>query len=281
MAPGSRRRSTLFVGALALDALPAAFASGADQVCVDLEDAVPPGRKDAGRAAALAGLAGLPADAARPALVARVNPLATAEGLEDIEALAASRGPLSTLMLPKVESADEIVEAARRIERHGASLELFAIIETPPGLERAPAIAAAHPRLKALFFGGFDLSTALGCEMDWEPLLYARSRVVHAAACGGIECIDSPYPGQDDPEGLAQACRRARALGMTGKAAKSAAQVAAINAAFTPSAEERARARRIVDAFDVDPTRPLFFEGRLYELPTIKRLRRIASDPVP
>jgi citrate lyase beta subunit len=136
-------------------------------------------------------------------------------------------------MLPKVESADELRIAAQSADEARSGIEIYAIIETPQGLESCPSIARAHPRLKALFFGGFDMSAALGCAMAWEPLLYARSRVVHAAAMGGIAALDSPYPELANLEGLRQACEQAKALGMRGKAAKHAGHVATINAAFT------------------------------------------------
>ena len=271
-----RRRAMLFVGALALEALPAALASGADLVVIDLEDAVPPGRKDEGREAVLAALAGL-AIPKGTQLVARVNEIGTPEGDADVRALAGCPGPPGALMLPKVDSVAEVARAVELSEGARAPFDLYPIIETCEGLEQCTAIAWASTQLKALVFGGFDLSTALGCEMAWEPLLYARSRVVHAAAWAGVECIDSPYPAIEDLGGLRDACARAKALGMTGKAAKHAGQVRTILECFTPTPSEIERARRIVAAFDEDPTRPLVYEGRLVERPAIKRLARIAS----
>jgi (S)-citramalyl-CoA lyase len=269
-----QRRSTLFVGGLVLDGLAAALASGADLVCIDLEDAVPPQRKDEARAAMVAVLAKVDAPA-NVQLIARVNTAGSAEGSADLRAALA--GGLAGVMLPKVENADELRRAGEIADEARSALELYAIIETPEGLESCTSIARAHPRLKALFFGGFDLSTALGCAMAWEPLLYARSRVVHAAAMGGIEAIDSPYPDVGNLEGLRESCEQIKALGMTGKCAKHATQVATINAAFTPKPDEIDRARRIVELFRADPTRPLLYEGKLIELPAIKRLERIAA----
>lgn len=279
MSTAGRRRSTLFIGALALDALPGALASGADVLCIDLEDAVPPDRKDDGRRALQRALdaGSFGAAGPSPAPIARINPLTTPEGRADLRALAERPGALKALLLPKVESDDEILDCAAELERTGATLDVYAIIETAVGLELAATIAMSSPRLKALFFGGFDLSAALGCDMAWEPLLYARSRVVHAAALAGVDCCDSPYPAVDDAAGLADACRRAKALGMTGKAAKSAVQIPGIHRAFTPTRSERDRARRILAAFHADPTRPLFFEGRLYERPAIRRLEQMAA----
>ncbi len=271
-----RRRAMLFVGALALDALPAALASGADLVVIDLEDAVPPGRKDEGREAVLAALGGL-AIPHGVQLVARVNETGTADGEADIRSLTRRPGPLGALMLPKVNSVAEISRAVDLSRPAPEPFELYPIIETCEGLEQCTAIAWASPQIKALAFGGFDLSTALGCEMAWEPLLYARSRVVHAAAWAGVECIDSPFPAIDDLGGLREACARVRALGMTGKAAKHASQVATIVDSFTPTAAEIERARRIVAAFESDPTRPLVHEGKLIERPAIRRLERIAA----
>jgi citrate lyase beta subunit len=275
MAHALQRRATLFVGALVLGDLDAAVASGADVVCIDLEDAVPPGRKDEARAAVLSRLATFRA-AEGVRLIARVYALTSAEGEEDVRAFA-NAGALHGLMLPKVESADEPRRAAAVIEKAGGTTELFAIIESAPGLEDCAAIARSTARLKALYFGGFDLSTALGCAMAWEPLLYARSRVVHAAALGGIEAIDSPFADVNDLHALRADCARVKALGMTGKCAKHASQVSTIVQAFTPTAAEIAHAREIVGLFRADPTRPLVYEGKLIELPAIKRLERIAA----
>jgi len=274
-----QRRTTLFVGGLALDTLPAALASEADIVCIDLEDAVPPGRKDEARAAMLEVVRGIARVPGRQ-LIARINSLDSPEGPIDLRAALRESTALEGVLLPKVENAEQVRRAGALADELRSSAELYAIIESAEGLADALAIARSHTRLKALFFGGFDLSTALGCEMAWEPLLYARSRVVHAAALGRIEVIDSPFPSVDDEVGLRAACERAKALGMSGKAAKHSHQVSTIREVFTPSANEIRRARTIVDMFRADPTRPLVFEGKLVELPTIKRLERLADLPV-
>ena len=269
-----QRRSTLFVGALVLEGLPAALASGADIVCIDLEDAVPPDRKDEARHAMVERVAELRVpDAVQ--LIVRVNTMGSPEGESDIRAVVSRMPAIGALLLPKVESTEDVRAAVRIAESLNSAVELYAIIETTQGLEDCGAIALSDPRLRALFFGGFDLSTALGCAMAWEPLLYARSRVVHAGALGGIEVLDSPFPDVDDVEGLRANCERIKALGMTGKAAKHAKQVATIRDAFTPTAAEIARARSIVEMFRADPTRPLVYEGKLVELPTIRKLERL------
>ena len=275
-APVQRRRAMLFVGALVLEGLEATLRSGADLAVVDLEDAVPPGRKREAREAALR--AGAQARVPQGVqLMARVNAMNEPDGAEDLHALLREGPAFRGVMLPKVNGPDEVRAAGDLVDAARADVDLYAIIETAEGLERCGEIAQAHPRLQALVFGGFDLSAALGCEMAWEPLLYARSRVVHAAALGRVEVIDSPYPDVADVDGLRENCARVRALGMTGKAAKHASQVATILGAFTPSAAEVARAKAIVALYEADPTRPLVHEGKLVELPTVKRMQRIAA----
>ena len=271
-----QRRAMLFVGGLVLEALGATLASGADLAVVDLEDAVPPGRKEEARAAALraAGTCTVPEGVQ---LLARVNAMSEPEGADDLHAILRDGVRFGGVMVPKVNDAEEVRMAGVLADAAGRDLDLYPIIETAEGLERAAEIAQAHPRVKALVFGGFDLSNALGCEMAWEPLLYARSRAVHAGALARIEVMDSPFPDVADLDGLAESCARARALGMTGKAAKHASQVATIRAAFTPTPREIERARAIVAMYEADPTRPLVYEGKLVELPTVKRMQRIAG----
>jgi citrate lyase beta subunit len=271
-----QRRATLFIGALALDALEATLASGADLICIDLEDAVPPSRKSEGSTAALkaAALCERPPGVQ---LVVRINALSEKEGPKDLRAVVGDSRAFGGVMLPKVNGADEVRRAGEFMDVSASEADLYAIIETAAGLARCEEIAQAHPRLKALFFGGFDLSTALGCEMAWEPLLYARSRVLHAGALAGIEVIDSPHPEIADLDGLRESCLRVRALGMAGKAAKHASQVHMILECFTPTAAEIARAKAIVKLYEGDPTRPLVYEGKLVELPTVRRMQRIAG----
>jgi (S)-citramalyl-CoA lyase len=274
-------RSVLFVSALALEGLQGALQSGADIVCVDLEDAVPPGRKVESRAAVRTTLAGV-SEQGEVQLVVRINSLRSRDGVADMLAcLEMQKTRLTALVLPKVETPDEVRWAGALADEANSRLDLYAIVETNDGLENCRAIANSHPRLKALFFGGFDLSTALGCTMAWEPLLYARSRVVHAAASAGIQALDSPFPELDNMSGLRASAEQAKSLGMVGKAAKHASQIRAITEIFTPGPAEIETARKILELFALDPTVPLVFEGKLIELPTIKRLRSIAEFGIP
>jgi len=275
--PSPSLRSILFVNALVPDVLQDGAKSGADIVCLDLEDAVPSGRKAEGRSLGAAALQSGPLEGV-PSIAARINSLRSLDGVADIlTCLELRNSTLGVLVLPKVENSDEVRWAGTLADEARSHLDLYAIVETNAGLENCAEIAKSHPRLKALLFGGFDLSTALGCEMDWEPLLYARCRVVHAAATAGIEALDSPFPDVLDLHALRVSAQLARSLGMVGKAAKDVRQIAVIQEVFTPKSEEITRARKILELFDADPSSSLVFEGKLIELPTIKRLRRISQ----
>jgi citrate lyase beta subunit len=171
-------RSMLFVSGEKPERFPKAMKAGADLVCVDLEDAVHPKRKDEARTAVLQRLLEWQAqrtDADGPGVALRINGLRTLDGLRDLAALAASGLHIDGLLLPKVESeADpQCVDAWL-----GSQVKYtVALIETPLGIERAASIARAGGRLGALMLGGADLATELGAHFGWEALFSARGRL--------------------------------------------------------------------------------------------------------
>ncbi|MCZ2095694.1 MAG: CoA ester lyase [Anaerolineae bacterium] len=270
------KRSMLFVPGLRPDRLGKAAASGADLVCIDLEDAVPPGRKGEARALAMEALT--PSGVRRTPLVLRVNGLCSVEGLRDVLALVDTGAIPDVIMLPKVRSAEE-VRWANELLRHGplARIPLLVIIETIEALENAATIARAHPRVRALVFGGADLAAELGASMRWEVLLFARSKVIVAAAGAGIDAFDVPCLDVRDAEGCRDEAERALAMGFTGKVAIHPDQVAPINAVFTPDRASVEKARAIVAAFESDPDGLLVMDGKLIEAPVIRAQRRILA----
>ena len=179
---------------------PKALACGADIVCVELEDGIAPKDKAAARASAMALFADPQADDGVERIV-RINCVREAFGLADVQAVLASDSPPPALMLPKVRTPDEVVWLDDLLSERGHDTRLHVIIETNPGLEAAYEIAHCSDRLDALFFGGVDMVAELRCANAWEPLLYARSRVVHAAASVGLDVIDVPYLDLEDPHG--------------------------------------------------------------------------------
>ncbi|MEM6624988.1 MAG: CoA ester lyase [Pseudomonadota bacterium] len=270
------RRSFIFAPGLKPEMFPKALASGADIVCVELEDGVAPKDKADARTRGLGLFAEPQADDGVERVV-RINSMREAFGIADVQAILASETPPPAIMMPKVRSADEVRWLDGLLKERGHATRLHAIIETNEGLEAVHDIAHASPRLEALFFGAVDMAAELGCRNEWQPLLYARSRVVHAAASAGLDAIDVPWLDLDDPEGMAEEAARARDLGFAGKGAIHPRQIAAINAVFTPSEAEIARARRIVDTFAQADTGLVVIDGKLIEKPVLREMHRILA----
>ena len=267
-------RSILFVPGDRPERYGKALAAGADAICIDLEDAVAPGRKDRARKAAARFLAARPRVGTRTSspkpLIVRVNDMTSSEGERDTTALAACPPP-DAFMLPKVRTGADVRDAACRLH---AAAGLFPLIETARGLENAGEIAACDS-VAGLAFGGFDLSVELGAEPVWEALLYARSRVVHAAALAGLDAVDMPSRDFSEMSGLREEATRARRLGFTGKVAIHPAQVPVIHEVFTPAPEEVERARAILEADRGAGGSAVALDGRMVDRPVVEAARRV------
>ncbi|MEM7429939.1 MAG: CoA ester lyase [Pseudomonadota bacterium] len=270
------RRSFIFSPGLRPEMFPKALASGTDIVCVELEDGIAPKDKDEARINALKLFETPQADDGVERIV-RINCLREAFGIADVQAVLATDTPPPALMLPKVRTPDEIVLLDNLLTERGHATRLHIIIETNAGLEAAYDIAHCSNRIDALFFGGVDMAAELRCENAWEPLLYARSRVVHAAASAGLDVIDVPYLDLEDPDGMVVAARQAKALGFSGKGSIHPKQIAALNEVFTPSEDEVARARRIITTFEEADTGLVVIDGKLIEKPVLRDMYRVLA----
>ena len=278
-APDARAwRSLLFVPGSRPDRYPGAVASGADLVCVDLEDAVAPQDKDDARRRVMDLMRGPHWVAQRSAL--RVNAAPSLECADDLAALTEVRGtsgmsPDLVVVVPKVEAAREIDGVKRPLEEAGWRPTVVAMVETARGLEVAADIAGA-PGVVALFLGGVDLAADLGCALTWDGLLYARGRLVHAAAlAGGRALLDVPDLDLDDVDGLEERTRSVAQLGFTGKSAIHPRQIEPIHAALAPSAEELDDARRLLDAYHRGGGGVIAFEGIMVDRPVAEAARRV------
>lgn len=268
-------RALLFTPGNRPDRFVKAAATGADGLILDLEDAVALAAKDAARATLVehfrAGYRSGLAPTQRCGL--RVNNIHTGAGVRDLDALVTAGVRPDFVVLPKVESAFE----ARLYARHLPGIALVCTVESARGLEAAPEIASADPQVRALAFGGVDLAADLRAELAWEPLLYARARLAQAAASAGLGLLDVPHLALDDAAALADECRRAKALGFTGKLAIHPKQVAPILAAFTPTAAEVDRARRMIAALQRSGGNAVEFEGKMLEGPVVRSARRMLA----
>ncbi|HEX3446356.1 MAG TPA: CoA ester lyase [Chthoniobacterales bacterium] len=237
-------RSLLFTPANRRDLLGKAFRSGADAIILDLEDSVPPSEKAVSRQFVANWLQENSERADR--IGVRMNGLRTIDGFYDVIALAEQSTMPGFIVLPKVESAAELQIIGTLLKQKSESCHSVALIESAAGLEMANIISNASIGLKALLFGAGDLASDLGAENSRHGLLYARSRVVQAAASAKIEAIDSPCFVLSDEETLRSELATALELGFTGKAAIHPKQIDAINQAFTPSPEAIDEAHQIL-----------------------------------
>ena len=270
------RRSFIFAPGLRPELYPKALASGADIVCVELEDGIAPHDKDEAREKTMTLFAEPQADDGVERIV-RINCLRSAVGLDDVQAILATDMPPPALMLPKVVSPDEVVWLDDLLTERGHDTRLHIIIEMNAGLEAVFDIARSSPRIDALFFGGVDMAADLRCKNAWEPLLYARSRVVHAAASIGVDAVDVPYLDLEDLEGMKVAAQQAKDLGFSGKGAIHPKQIASLNEVFTPSPERIARARRVIAEFEAADTGLVVVDGKLIEKPVVREMYRIIA----
>ncbi|MCY3702070.1 MAG: CoA ester lyase [Rhodospirillales bacterium] len=270
------RRSFIFTPGLRPEMFPKALASGADMVCVELEDGIAPRDKPAARTSAMK-LFESPQVEDGIERIVRINSLREQFGIADVQAVLGTDTPPPALMMPKVQTLDEVVLLDDLLTERGHDTRLHVIIETNAGLEAAFDIANCSARIDAMFFGGVDMAAELGCRNEWEPLLYARSRVVHAAASAGLDAIDVPYLDLEDPDGMEHAAIQARDLGFSGKGAVHPKQIAALNEVFTPSADQIARARRIIAEFRAADTGLVVIDGKLIEKPVLREMHRIIA----
>ena len=276
-APSIRpRRSFIFTPGLRPEMFPKALATGADIVCVELEDGIAPKDKAAARANAMKLFESPQADDGVERIV-RINSLREGFGIADVQAVLATDTPPPALMMPKVRTPDEVAMLDNLLTERGHDTRLHVIIETNAGLEAAYDIAHCSPRIDAMFFGGVDMAAELRCQNEWEPLLYARSRVVHAAASAGLDVIDVPYLDLEDLDGMKRAAIQARDLGFSGKGAVHPRQIEELNAVFTPSADRIARARRIIAEFEAADTGLVVIDGKLIEKPVLREMHRIVA----
>jgi len=270
------RRSFIFTPGLKPEMFPKALASGADMVCIELEDGIAPKDKEEARAKALK-LFEVPQADDGVERILRINSMRERFGIEDVLAILATDTPPPSLMMPKVRSPDEIVMLDQLLTERGHKTRLHVIIETNAGLEAAYEIANCSSRIEAMFFGGVDMAAELRCENNWQQLIYARSRVVHAAASAGLDVIDVPYLNLQDLDGMCDEAQKAKSLGFAGKGSVHPKQIGALNDIFTPSNDDIARARRIIKTFEEADTGLVVLDGKLIEKPVMREMYRIVA----
>ena len=239
-----RRRSILYLPGSSQPMMAKAGSRGADVLVLDLEDGVHPDLKSTAREQIQGALERF--DWGESEVFIRANALDTAWGTDDIDFIADVR-PRGAV-LPKCEDPSAVEDVASRL---GLGVELFLMVETAEGVLEAAALACAS-NVTGLVFGAADYRESLraGRLPDETELLFARAQILHAARAAGIEAFDTPWFEYKDVDGLEASAHRVRQMGFDGKTAIHPSQVPVINRVFSPSPEEVARARRIIEVME-------------------------------
>jgi citrate lyase subunit beta / citryl-CoA lyase len=278
-------RSLLFAPANRLELLRKFPRYEADAYVIDLEDGTPEADKAAARASLGSTIHELRAAHLEAQLFVRINAARTAHGAADLAV--ALEQQIDGLMVPKLSNRADVRSVERTMvraeERTGHRLGVIGLIETPAGVMNVEALARYwRARLVALAFGAEDFVTDVGGRRraDGLEVLYARSRVVLAARAHGIPALDQVYAHVQDADGFAIDAALGRDLGYAGKMCVTPKQVELANAAFSPSAEEIERSRRLIRVYS-DAQRAgrgaIEYEGALVDEPMLRRAQAVVA----
>jgi citrate lyase subunit beta / citryl-CoA lyase len=270
------RTVLLFVPGDREDYMRKAASSPADTLILDLEDAVLPAAKEAGRRL-VAETCASPFSGKEVAV--RINPLDTPWGRADLAAAARLAG-VQTSVIPKAEPA-----AVREVSRllTGSGKEIICLLETALGLQLAHTIAAAAPCINGIMLGAEDLAAEMNLTRTREgaEIEFARRIVSLAAYAAGVQPIDTPFLDLRDLQGLKDDTARAKTCGFTAKACITPRHAALIKEIFRPTPAEVEQARRIVQAAaeaELENRGVAAAGGRMVDRPVVRRARRILEQ---
>jgi citrate lyase subunit beta/citryl-CoA lyase len=270
-----RLRSVLYMPGANERALQKARDLPADALILDLEDAVAPDAKVSARERVCAAAHDYPGK-----LVAiRANAIGTAWHDEDVAAAAAA-GP-DAILIPKVSSAQEVLDVEFAMDSAGAPPEtkLWAMLETPLAALHAYEICSASARLTVLVMGTNDLLKELYAVAvpDRAPLVTALKLCLLGARAAGKQIVDGVYNDVKDLEGFAAECRQGRELGFDGKTLIHPGQVEICNRVFSPSEAEIEHSRRVIEAWERADSGVVTLDGRMIENLHVETARRILA----
>ncbi len=276
------RRSMLFLPGNAPKMMINGNYLGSDAVIFDLEDAVAPDQKDAARVLVRNILRDL--DFSLVETIVRINSIDTAYWQLDLDNILPCKPDI--IMLPKsscakdIEVVDDYISALEeKLGYEKNTVRLMPLIETAMGVENAFAIAAARPRVCALFLGAEDLTADLRCKrtMGGLEIDYARHRMVMAARAAGVDVYDTPFTDVNDDEGIRTDAALAKSLGFTGKASISPRHIDAINEVFSPSKADIRYAFEVMDAIALAKEQgkgAIALHGKMIDAPIVARAQQ-------
>jgi citrate lyase beta subunit len=263
-------RSLLFVPATKLEKMPKMRDSGADLLVIDLEDSIAPDQKDDMRRELTRFFHKTPDDSAASLIGVRINALRTFNGLLDVMTVFGCKHMPNVLILPKVQHVAELEIITGWFEQIGETLPVIVLAENLEIWDNLDAIAA-HPSVAGIMLGGIDLAAELGCDTSWEAMSPYRAKAVRAARRHHKLSVDMPWFDLSDAEGLRRETLRSKSLGFDARAAIHPGQVPIIQDCFTPTPEELAEARTIIDLFESSGSALATHNGKVIELPVVKK----------
>lgn len=272
MTPWRMIRSILCTPTLDVDRFEKCREVGADLAFLDLEDGVPEAEKCASRQRLVkylkqkdeTHLVGL-----------RINSLQERDGFRDLLELIEHDARPDLLVLPKLESPDEVRVVDRLLTTEGWETKLCPVIENAQALQQAEAIAACTPRVVALIFGSADFCADLGIDLIWENLLHVRQRLAIVAAACDVALYDAPYFDLNEPEELERESQMSAQMGFCGKAVLHPNQVEIVNRIFRPCHRRITEAQRVIDAYEAAGGEICAVNGQLIGPPFYKQAKRI------
>jgi citrate lyase beta subunit len=256
---------------------------GVDCVCMDMEDGVAVTRKAEARAVIAQAMKDL--DFGKSERCIRINSIGS--GIEEYDLAAALATNPDSIVVPKIETADQVKWVSEHIETYElsgninvGSIRLLIGVETAKGILNLKEIAEADNRLEAIIFGAEDYAASIGATRTKEAIevLYARSAVVTACAANDLQAIDMVYIDFRDMEGLRAESQQGAALGFSGKQIIHPNQVVPVQEAFTPSDEAIAYARRVVETFESSQKEgkgAYALDGKMIDMPLLKNAQKV------
>lgn len=258
-----------------------AFIYGPDSIMLDLEDSVTMAEKDAARLLVHNALKTI--DYGNTEMVVRINPLNTPYGKKDVEAVV--KAGVHVIRMPKTETAEEVVELEREIERVETEIgclgrtKIMAAIESTLGIINAYAIATASKRMMGIALGAEDYCANLKAQRTKEgyELQYARQTIVVAARAAGIDALDTVYSNLNDMETFRNEVEYIKALGFDGKSIINPRQIEVVNEVFAPKEKEIEKARTIIAAIreaEAKGSGVISVNGKMVDRPVVIRAER-------
>ncbi|AUV80861.1 CoA ester lyase [Salinigranum rubrum] len=274
------RRSLLYCPGDDRSMMDKAVETAADTVIFDLEDAVAPGSKAAARERVASTLDAL--DDPTPSISVRINPY-DLSGPEDVDAVVGDvNAPPDSIVLPKVDEGTPVETLSDHLADLGATdVDIIPLVETAAGVVAAEEIAAA-PGVDAVAYGDQDFTADIGATVtdDKTESLYARQKVVVAAAAAGVDALDTVFTDIGDADGLREQTEFVVDLGFDGKLAIHPDQVPVINEAFTPADEAIEWAEDVLagqERASEDGDGVFTVDGQMIDPPLVERARRIVE----